>query len=127
MRNWWKNPGRRFGLLTLGLAVVTMIAVWWQQWLPPLPAWLVGITLVTFFTFGYDKAIAETPRTRIPEIILLLLTFIGGTVGALGGMFLFRHKTAKRSFQLKFWLVVLLQVGLIVAYYVWLRPQLAAA
>ena len=123
MKNWWKNPGRRFGLLTSGFALLFMALVWRQQWLPPLPAWLAGITLVTFFTFGYDKAIAETPRTRIPEIILLFLTFIGGTVGAVAGMFLFRHKTAKRSFQLKFWLAVLLQIALIVVYTIWLRPQ----
>ena len=43
----------------------------------------------------------------------------GGTPGALLGMRVFRHKTAKESFQLKFWLVVLVQLAVVAGFY-WL-------
>jgi uncharacterized membrane protein YsdA (DUF1294 family) len=39
----------------------------------------------------------------------LSLTFLGGTIGALLGMLLFRHKISKTSFLLKFGLIVLIQ------------------
>ena len=58
--------------------------------------------------------------------VLLALTYAGGTVGALLGRWLFRHKTAKGSFRLKFWLVVVLQVGILAGYFFWLRPLLEA-
>lgn len=85
-------------------------------------AWLLSITLVTFFTYGYDKAIAGSNRLRMPENTLLGLAFVGGTVGALGGMALFRHKTRKRSFQAKLLVVLVVQAALIIGYY-WLRNQ----
>ena len=66
--------------------------------------------------------VAGTGRTRVPESILLALTFAGGTVSALLGRWLFHHKTVKGSFRLKFWLVVALQIALLAAYYFWLRP-----
>ncbi|MBE9507820.1 MAG: DUF1294 domain-containing protein [Chloroflexi bacterium] len=83
-----------------------------------LQSWLIAITLVTFLTYGYDKAIAGSKRTRVPEAALLALTVLGGTIGALAGMRLFHHKTAKGSFHLKLVLVVAAQAALIVAYYV---------
>ena len=45
-------------------------------------------------------------------------------VGALAGMWLFHHKTAKASFRLKFWLVVAAQVVVLVVYFAWIKPQL---
>ena len=58
----------------------------------------------------------------MPEAVLLALTLFGGTIGAILGMLVFRHKTAKRSFQVKLGLVIVVQVLLIIAYYVWLKP-----
>jgi len=37
-------------------------------------------------------------------------------------MLVFRHKTAKRSFQVKLGLVIVVQVLLVTAYYLWLKP-----
>ncbi|MBX3057348.1 MAG: DUF1294 domain-containing protein [Anaerolineae bacterium] len=79
-------------------------------------AWLISITVVTFLTYGYDKLIAGSARLRVPENALLALAFVGGTVGALGGMALFRHKTSKRSFQLKLVIVLLVQAALLALY-----------
>ena len=115
------NPKLTFGLLTFLLAVI-LTAVLAVLGLDVVISWVVAITLVTFLAYGYDKLVAGTGRTRVPESILLALTFAGGTVGALLGRWLFHHKTVKGSFRLKFWLVVALQIALLAAYYFWLRP-----
>ncbi|ASK29619.1 hypothetical protein CEY12_05650 [Chryseobacterium sp. T16E-39] len=74
---------------------------------------LLLINVFCFFIFGVDKKRAKKYQRRISENTLLLLTFFGGTIGALSGMFVFRHKILKKSFLLKFGLVVLIQVVLI--------------
>ena len=51
------------------------------------------ISLVAFFLYASDKAKAKRGKWRIPEKVLLLLSFFGGAVGGLSGMLLFRHKT----------------------------------
>ncbi|WP_263602893.1 DUF1294 domain-containing protein [Chryseobacterium sp. PET-29] len=67
------------------------------------------ISIITFIIFGIDKRKAVKHQRRIPESTLLSLTFLGGTIGALLGMLVFRHKISKRSFLLKFALIVLIQ------------------
>jgi uncharacterized membrane protein YsdA (DUF1294 family) len=47
----------------------------------------------------YDKRKAKKKERRIAEATLLLLAFVGGALGLFIGMFKFRHKTLKRSFQ----------------------------
>jgi len=121
----WRNPVYRFGLITFGLAALLAGLMWWFGLLSDLLlCWLISITLATFLTYGYDKAIAGSRRTRVPERVLLALTFAGGTLGALLGMGLFRHKTIKGSFRTKFWLVVAAQAILVVLYFAVLRPAL---
>ncbi len=81
----------------------------------PFTMLLLTIALISIFTFalfGWDKACAKAGRARVPEAVLLGCALIGGTPGAFLGMRHFRHKTAKLSFQVKFWLIVALQVWL---------------
>ena len=73
--------------------------------------------MVTFFTYAYDKAIADSEVERVPETVLLALAAAGGMIGALAAMWLRRHKTAKSSFQLKLLLVAAVQFVLVVAYW----------
>ena len=47
---------------------------------------------------------------RISEIRLLWLIFLGGLLGGIIGMLLFRHKISKRSFLLKFFIIGILQL-----------------
>ncbi|HMT27270.1 MAG TPA: DUF1294 domain-containing protein, partial [Candidatus Absconditabacterales bacterium] len=49
---------------------------------------------------------AEKQQRRIKEKDLLMMTAIGGFLGAVGGMSYFRHKTIKGAFLRKFWLIV---------------------
>lgn len=123
MRRRKPSPTRFFLGVTFSLAVALAALIWWYGHpLDGLQSWLIGITLATFLTYGYDKGIAGSGRTRVPEKVLLALAISGGTVGAFAGMQLFRHKTAKESFRLKFLLVIVAQVALIAAYYVLTGP-----
>ena len=62
--------------------------------------YLIGINLLTFLIFGIDKWKARRGKWRIPEDTLIWLSIVGGSIGALVGMFLFRHKTQKQKFNL---------------------------
>jgi uncharacterized membrane protein YsdA (DUF1294 family) len=68
------------------------------------------INLIAFVSIGYDKYLATNHKKRIPERTLLSFVFLGGTIGSGIAMILFRHKTAKKSYLWKFWLLVTLQI-----------------
>ena len=107
----------RFGAVALILALVLTLLVKSQTALSLIVAWLICVNIVTFFLYAYDKSIAgsDARTMRVPERVLLFMTFVGGTPGAWISMQAFRHKTSKHSFQQGFWLVVLLQVVIAVA------------
>ena len=88
-------------------------------------SWFIAITLVTLFTFGYDKAIAGSPRVRVPEKLFYSLTLAGGTLGVLLGMPLFNHKTAKRRFISKLLTIITVQFLAFIAWQTVLRDFLA--
>lgn len=77
--------------------------------MPAWLAWWLALNAATALVYGYDKAIAGGPRRRVPERTLLTLALIGGSPGALLAMWLFRHKTAKRSFRRNVAVIVTLQ------------------
>ena len=61
---------------------------------PPYLSWLIAISLVAFIYFGWDKSKARAHSdVRIPEIVLHLLSLLGGFLGGFLGMQFFRHKT----------------------------------
>jgi len=72
------------------------------------------INTIVFILAGYDKHQARKNKRRIPENTLFFLEAIGGTIGLLLAMLLFRHKTSKTSFIVKF--IVILLVQIVVAY-----------
>jgi uncharacterized membrane protein YsdA (DUF1294 family) len=67
---------------------------------------LAGLSLVAFVMQWVDKRRAEAERWRVPESGLHFLELLGGWPGAFLAQRLFRHKTAKLSYQLFFWLIV---------------------
>lgn len=80
-----------------------------------LALWLVLINLVTFFVFGFDKLQAKRKEKksqvrRVPEKTLLLLSALGGSVGALLGMKVWRHKTLHKAFRIGVPLILALQI-----------------
>ena len=75
--------------------------------------YLVGINILTFLIYGADKWKAKRDKWRIPEDTLIWLAIVGGSVGALLGMYLFRHKTKHRKFQIGIPVILLVQAGLL--------------
>lgn len=63
-----------------------------------LTGYLAVINFTTCVAYGLDKGRAKSGKWRIPERTLLLLALIGGSLGALAGMIMFRHKTRKAKF-----------------------------
>jgi uncharacterized membrane protein YsdA (DUF1294 family) len=72
------------------------------------------LNLMTFLTFGFDKAAAANKRPRVPEATLLTLAAVGGSPAALLARPVFRHKTRKQPFGARMTLVVFLQVVAVV-------------
>jgi len=74
------------------------------------------INVLVFIFAGYDKSQARKNNRRIPEKTLFLMALIGGSPGLLTAMLLFRHKTSKTSFIVKFVLILVIQALLIIAF-----------
>jgi uncharacterized membrane protein YsdA (DUF1294 family) len=66
--------------------------------------------------YGYDKAAAGRGR-RVPELVLHGAELLGGTPAAFVAQQLFRHKTQKTSFQVRFWIIVAVQA--VVVFLIW--------
>lgn len=80
-----------------------------------LACWLLIINLITFFVFGVDKWKAKRKEKndavrRIPEKTLLILSVLGGSVGALLGMKVWHHKTLHTAFRIGVPVILALQI-----------------
>ena len=75
-----------------------------------LEIYLIAVNLITFVIFGVDKLAAIKGRTRIRERTLLLLAFIGGSIGGLSAMYLLWHKIRKLKFKLGVPLMLVLHI-----------------
>ena len=91
-----------------------------------LAIWLVLVNLAAFVVFGWDKFKAKyrekhPAARRVPERTLFLLALLGGSVGALLGMRVWRHKTLHRSFRIGIPLILAAQVLLGIGLWLYLR------
>ncbi len=80
------------------------------------PIWVVGISVVAFLFYGWDKHQAKNDGWRVPEKRLHALAFLGGWPGAMLGQQFFRHKTQKTDFKIANWLAAGLHAALVVWY-----------
>jgi uncharacterized membrane protein YsdA (DUF1294 family) len=74
--------------------------------------YLIVINILTFAVYGIDEWKARQGSWRISEATLLMLAVIGGTVGALLGMQVWRHKTMHLKFKYGLPLILLAQIAL---------------
>lgn len=72
------------------------------------------ITVVTFAAYGIDKRKSIRNQWRIPERVLISLSFLGGFLGAIAGMSVFRHKTKKLKFRILIPISAILHIILII-------------
>ncbi|NLL39082.1 MAG: DUF1294 domain-containing protein [Clostridiales bacterium] len=76
--------------------------------------YILIINLLALTFFYSDKKRAMAGRRRIPEAHLFLLAFIGGSLGSIMGMHIFRHKTRHLSFRLGMPLILIIQLVAVV-------------
>ncbi len=65
------------------------------------------VSLFTFVAYRSDKRRAEAGKWSIPESTLHVAELAGGWPGAFLAQRRFRHKTTKLSYQVVFWIIVL--------------------
>ena len=75
--------------------------------------YLVLINAAAFVLMLADKQKARRGAWRIPEATLLGVAVLGGSIGAIAGMQLFRHKTRHWKFRLGLPLIMAAQIGLV--------------
>lgn len=76
--------------------------------------YLLIINAIAFFLMLADKQKARKKKWRIPEATLIGVAVIGGSVGALAGMYPFRHKTKHPKFTIGVPVILALQIVLAV-------------
>lgn len=78
-----------------------------------LTAYLVLVNAAALALMLTDKKKARRGAWRIPEATLLGIAVLGGSIGAIIGMYLFRHKTRHLKFSLGLPLILAVQIGLL--------------
>ena len=73
--------------------------------------YLLIVNAVSFLLMLVDKRKAQKNLWRIPESTLLLSAAIGGSLGALAGMYKFRHKTKHLKFTLGVPAILIAQIA----------------
>ena len=76
--------------------------------------YLLIINAAGFLLMLVDKWKAKKNRWRIRESTLLLVAALGGSIGSLAGMYLFRHKTQHLKFTLGIPLILAAQCFVVV-------------
>ena len=72
------------------------------------------VSLITAIVTIYDKKAAKKyPKNRVPEKVLFILAFLGGSVAELFVMLKIRHKTQHKSFMIGLPAIIILQAAVI--------------
>lgn len=80
--------------------------------------YLIVINLIGLFIMYLDKKKAMYGRWRIPEKSLIIIALLGGSIGCMVGMKLFRHKTQKIKFVLGYPTILIAELILIIYFLV---------
>ncbi|MBQ3061632.1 MAG: DUF1294 domain-containing protein [Lachnospiraceae bacterium] len=81
-----------------------------ELWMKILFVYLIIANVVAFMLMGVDKSKARNRKRRIRERTLFLSAIVGGSIGAICGMQVFRHKTKHFSFNFGMPLILIIQV-----------------
>lgn len=78
-----------------------------------LTTYLVLVNALALVLMLADKLKAKKGAWRIPEAALMGIALLGGSAGAIAGMFLFRHKTRHLNFRLGLPLILAAQLAVL--------------
>lgn len=73
--------------------------------------WVLALSMLDFVLMGVDKRRARQNRRRVPEKTFFAVALLGGSPGAIAGMWLFRHKTRHWYFRFGFPLLAVLELA----------------
>ena len=77
-------------------------------------AYFLLVNAAAFILMMADKIKAKKNRWRIKESTLMLSAALGGSIGALAGMYTFRHKTLHRKFTIGIPAILALQIAAVI-------------
>lgn len=83
--------------------------------------YLILINIITFIAYGVDKSKSRNKQWRIPESTLIFLGLIGGAIGGLMAMVIFKHKLSKKSFYMGLPLIIVLNIIMELVIFSYLR------
>ena len=110
--------------LILAGALITLAAGTWLHWWPlAVTLAFAGMGALSFIAYALDKSAANQNLQRTQEKTLHLFDLLCGWPGGLLAQQVFRHKTRKSSFQIVFWLTVVVNCAALF----WLVPQIGNA
>lgn len=74
--------------------------------------WVLALSMLDFVLMGADKRRARQNRRRVPEKTFFAVALLGGSPGAIAGMWFFRHKTRHWYFQYGLPAILIAQLAL---------------
>ena len=75
-----------------------------------LQIYLISINVVGLIAIYSDKRRAIDKQWRIPEKTLFLIAIMGGSIGSILGMKMYRHKTKHLSFKYGMPIILMIQI-----------------
>ena len=78
--------------------------------------YIISINLITFLLMYIDKKKAKKGKWRIKESTLFTLVLLGGGIGGICGMYVFRHKNKKARFVFGFPAILITEIIFILVY-----------
>ena len=76
--------------------------------------YFIIINVIGFLAMAIDKWKAKNNSWRIPENTLFSITVLGGGIGTIVGMYVFRHKTKKPKFTIGMPVILVLEIVLVI-------------
>ena len=77
--------------------------------------YLILINIIAFLAMYIDKRKAKKGKRRIPEKTLFILVGLGGGIGGILAMYLFRHKTKQTRFVIGVPAILIFEVLVVIA------------
>lgn len=78
--------------------------------------YIIIINIISFLAMWIDKKKAKYGKWRISESTLFMLVLLGGGIGGILGMYIFRHKTKKARFTFGFPIILLFEIFVVIYY-----------